>query len=73
MTTYRYEVAGHGVFAFDMLRYDAAWPETSSDAGKLEHHRVDTRRVRLLSAHKPTMERWASFAWPVTGPVEKRP
>ena len=63
---YEYYVTGRGIFPFDMLRYDQAWPATSSDAVKLQgFSESGMRSVKLHSYKAPTIERWLSFAWSV--------
>jgi hypothetical protein len=64
----RYAVRGSGNFPFDMLRYDASYPFSQTDAAAMEHHRTEARRVELLGmvpGGQPTDERWASFGWRV--------
>ena len=64
---YEYFASGRGEFAFDMLRYDCAWPATGVDATKLaygmEHREV--RSIKLHSWRMPTVDRWGSFGWSV--------
>ena len=71
---YSYYVSGHGDFPYDMLRYDSAWPATSSDASKLAspyhapHHDREWRKRRSIKMHsycEPTVARWSSFSWSV--------
>lgn len=65
----RFIVEGSGVFPYDMLRYDACWPETESqDSYKLCRDAAgEFRRVALLtdSESAPTVGRWRSFTWRV--------
>lgn len=70
----RFTVEGSGVFPFDMLRYDACWPESEArDSYKLDAQRLQDkeafgrRQVTLLtdSLHAPTHGRWQSFTWRV--------
>lgn len=65
-----FKVTGNGQFPFDMLRYDACWPETTKDAILLqtpEDHVafVELRTITLVTASKnaPTAKRWESFLW----------
>jgi hypothetical protein len=60
---YRYQVDGIGIFPFDMLRYDSAWPFTQEDVMKITE--IDHREIQLCSYRKPTVTRWASFNWRV--------
>ena len=66
---YEYYVTGSGIFPFDMLRYDAAWPRTSEDAARISAgiygDRADRRSILLRSYHAPTPDRWFSFGWSV--------
>lgn len=63
-----YTVEGTGIFPFDMLRYDSAWPQHETDSGLIE---ASTRRsggllrVHLTGLRKPTDRRWESFGWKV--------
>jgi hypothetical protein len=67
-------VTGRLSFPFDMLRYDSAWPATSTDAAILEQMtrnrggfyvagRRKTATLNLRCYGKPTPDRWASFGW----------
>ena len=62
-------VEGRGSFPFDMLRYDAAFPYEQEDAGKLEAHHNERRRVVLcrrgVNENSGTEGRWKSFGWPM--------
>lgn len=64
-------VEGAGEFPFDMLRFDACWPDGSNDAAGIANSSLDDnsrrgrRRVRLNSAATPTPARWDSFNWRV--------
>jgi len=58
-----YNVEGRGLFPFDMLRYDAAWPAASRDAAYIDGR--EQRKIGLASWQGPTIERWASFGWRV--------
>ena len=70
----RFTVEGSGTFPFDMLRYDACWPESESrDSYRLaadygnDKNPPSRRQVTLLSdnRHAPTYGRWESFTWKV--------
>lgn len=67
---HEYWVTGRGVFPFDMLRYDHAWPAGESQSYKLEAgfygERAPLRSVKLWSHKSPTIARWDSFNWVVT-------
>lgn len=68
---YEYWVTGNGVFPFDMLRYDSAWPATSEDAAKLEwsfssRYEDRHRSIKLRSYREPTGARWSSFLWSIS-------
>jgi hypothetical protein len=68
---YDYFVSGRGSFPYDMLRYDGAWPATSTDAARMSISIADgdayrkVRSVRLRSYREPTIDRWSSFVWSV--------
>lgn len=74
-TRQRFTVSGSGAFPFDMLRYDACWPESEGTDSYQLTITADTdpkqyfarREVTLLteSRHGPTPGRWASFNWRV--------
>jgi hypothetical protein len=76
---FEYEVEGLGDFPLDMLRHDQAYPadEESVEAilsglawAAVKRKKVrSTVRVRLVSERAPTVERWRSFGWTVTGPA----
>lgn len=75
---YRYQVNGMGSFPFDMLRYDSCWPYQETDSGVIEgrqHHERDASKtpVTIMGVKPPTVARWQSFMWNVTGEVEKIP
>lgn len=71
----RFTVEGSGAFPFDMLRYDACWPESEArDSYQLQlsfqtdaTEYLKRRRVTLLSDDRnaPTEGRWKSFNWRV--------
>jgi hypothetical protein len=68
---YRILVSGTYNFPIDMLRYDAAWPASEADAGRIEATYFERTRsgitsVELLSNRPPTEGRWQSFGWKVT-------
>lgn len=69
MASTPYTVSGSGMFPIDMLRYDAAWPATSADVPLICSGNRGLRVVRIRSAQKPTVGRWASFGWTV---IERR-
>jgi hypothetical protein len=51
-----------------MLRYDACYPYSTSDACSMERPRAgsslpDDRSITLVSEREPTPDRWASFGW----------
>jgi hypothetical protein len=62
---YEYIVTGRGEFPWDMLRYDACWPATSTDVAKMtgEFDWRMPRSVVMRSYSKPTIDRWSSFNW----------
>jgi hypothetical protein len=66
-TRYRYHVSGAFGFPVDMLRYDAAHPETESDSiviGNSIRHETEGRvTVSLVGLRPPTEGRWNSFTW----------
>lgn len=63
-----YTVSGRGRFPLDMLRYDSAWPASSTDSATISAtltvHR-GSAAVQLLSHKSPTADRWTSFGWTV--------
>lgn len=70
MTVYQWYlvVEGSGEFAFDMLRYDAAFPFRERDTSAMVNRR-DKRRLivcrRGLGTDSGESDRWASFGWRV--------
>ena len=71
-----FKVKGRGLFPFDMLRYDAAWPAGVFDAALIadtQERREVTLCTRGRSIHAA---RWESFGWRVTSmdgvPVDRR-
>lgn len=67
---FEYEVRGHGLFPFDMLRYDAAHPQREADSARIESttrrgEGTDPVTVALVSEHHPTDARWRSHGWRV--------
>lgn len=72
---YTYTVTGMGVFPYDMLRYDRAWPADETTTIYIEQrrrpnlapdHNAEPRSVRLKGLSEPTEGRWESFGWTVT-------
>lgn len=43
----RFTVHGFGEFPWDMLRYDACWPETEADSTLMEAHHKERRDITL--------------------------
>jgi len=69
---FEFYVTGTGMFPFDMLRYDACWPASSSDASKMEDstwsapdRKSGPRSIMMRSYCAPTVDRWSSFTWSV--------
>jgi hypothetical protein len=74
-----FTVSGIGRFPVDMLRYDGAYPASSSDAGEMAKRientvaMPDRKPIRLRAAIPtgfrknalPTVQRWNSFCWRV--------
>ena len=64
---YRYRVMGSGVFPWDMLRYDCAYPASSEAVSAMappgQGPHVEQRTVELISYLGPTPGRWSSFGW----------
>jgi hypothetical protein len=56
-------VQGSGIFPFDMLRYECAYPKRSEDAKAIGS--CGTRVVTLVMPENPTNARWESFGWQV--------
>lgn len=77
---HRVVVEGLGRFPFDMLRYDACYPETRKDAIEVGRTLEDDgekyltyRRVTLLShAQHVNTDRWESYGWLVVE-IDGRP
>jgi len=70
---YTFEVTGRGTFPFDMLRYDAAFPEDGSAVQQLSSeypstkwHTARTIRLGSYRVTEPTIGRWNSFGWLVS-------
>jgi len=63
---YQYTVRGSGTFPIDMLRYDAAYPAGRETVDGLAPSNYAKRKVRLISYHPPTADRWKSFGWTVS-------
>jgi hypothetical protein len=64
----RFVVGGLGQFPYDMLRYDACWPEQEADAPKLAADWASGyREVTLLTDAErgPTDRRWMAHTWKV--------
>ncbi len=67
----KFIVEGRGTFPFDMLRYDACYPQTPESAAFL-HSQYDRTRRRIELVHLsdnrfwlPTEGRWKSFLWSI--------
>jgi hypothetical protein len=65
-------VTGMTPFPIDMLRYDACWPASSVDSGKIDasikRANAEPLEISLTVAagySGPTVARWASFGWSV--------
>lgn len=64
-----------GRFPIDMLRYNACYPRTEQDAGKIagtfyprsprEAVEVELERLHDGREHRLTDERWRSFGWAI--------
>jgi hypothetical protein len=68
MKLFRYTVTGIGGFPTDMLRYDAAWPNSPDSVQNIHdipEVRAKRREVQLTSIQEPTIGRWNSFMWQV--------
>jgi hypothetical protein len=73
----RFTVEGRGHFPADMLRYDACYPQSEDDSGKIMQSLytgdAESREIRLAHrvlkdeylANYPTEGRWQSFGWRV--------
>lgn len=77
MKLYQYAVTGHGDFPVDMLRYDAAYPATTSAVTGITDRApgarwAETRSVMLRSWKKPTKDRWNSFGWAISEVQEQK-
>lgn len=65
----RFIVRGSGEFPYDMLRYDACWPE--HELGERSSRQLSggwdrgPREVTLLTERHVTPRRWESFGWKV--------
>ena len=70
---YEYFVTGKGNFPTDMLRHDKCWPATGEDAAIVHVTFEDgamfrkPRTIKLWSYREPTIDRWMSFSWAVSG------
>lgn len=69
---YRFRVQGRGPFPLDMLRYDACFPRSETDANVAQRDgemtRGESRIVELTALDRasywtPTEGRWKSFGW----------
>lgn len=65
-------VMGSGRFAFDMLRYDSACPDTEVDTHAMEDDSPMALRTVVLRRYAiddraPTEARWKSLGWQVIG------
>lgn len=71
-----FTVEGSGMFPYDMLRYDHAWPlNEPDDSPRLAADWAEGRRRVVLcsdSPQAPTVGRWESFTWRVVGLGELR-
>lgn len=66
---HRFVVVGKGRFPFDMLRYDRAYPVTTTAAMFLDQADEDhPRYIELESPESPSDPRWLSFGWTVVAP-----
>lgn len=71
-TTYAV-VKGRGMFPFDMLRYDACYPNSQEDSSEMAYYPGDNGYRVVVLARKDskisdwTPGRWASFGWSVEG------
>jgi hypothetical protein len=65
MAVKTFTVKGTGEFPFDMLRYDAAWPNASDDAAKMGARGWRSVRLTTQQNGAPTAARWESFGWKV--------
>jgi len=65
----RFTVKGLGAFPLDMLRYDAAFPATEIDAGKMHltfrNFREPIEVTLMTNSIGVTTARWESFGWKV--------
>lgn len=68
---WRYVVEGVGGFAFDMLRYDEAWPADEMQIVPMLDDTAPRRRISLRSYRAPTIGRWESFGWRVVSEDEE--
>ena len=64
-----YQVRGTGLFPFDMLRFDSAYPATEIDANRMrDTYRMRESIITVRSVKPPTTLRWLSFGWKVLTP-----
>lgn len=67
----QFEVRGHGMFPFDMLRYDRCFPASERDSHTIQENtrvRGPVQTITLTMAdpkRRPTEARWRSFGWEV--------
>lgn len=72
---FRFTVEGALNFPLDMLRYDRCWPASQDDVVRMSEavnvgfvERTERRfKITLHGIDEPTLERWISFGWHVTG------
>ena len=63
---YRYAVVGAGLFPFDQLRNEMAYPSSEEDADKMAKIMTATTRVVRLTGHKrPSVGAWRYEGWGV--------
>ena len=70
-----FTVSGTGRFPVDMLRFDACYPRTGTDALIIERsferpRPLEAEKVVVLakpSGEAPNAARWKSFGWEVVG------
>lgn len=73
--TYRYIVVGGGLFPFDMLRYDRAWPASEGDSAQIDRvmpGAFTSREIAIRGLSLPTAARWSSFGWEVKATSVKK-
>jgi len=65
---YRYYVSGEGLFPFNQLCRDQAWPATEADAEKIAYACPTTaprQLICLASYAHPNVALWKAQKWPV--------